>query len=635
MKSIPRRSSERLVATSCLAFLFLHSANVLAWNVARISSVPLRQALSSPRQKYETQQVSPWGLRSSKGDRNDFLSSEDGSDEMQKSDDFSSVWPSDGDGKNMTAAYDDERQKRILNVRNKIELLLSGPDPPFDIETEMKKVTSIAPPSPPTQFLRPVDVRAEERVMQLEDEVEKAVMRQDFVTAAAAEEEISKMHIDDCGAVLQVNANYYRAFSTKQYADMQALWLKDGTAVCIHPSQQALVGSKAILHSWKRMFESSNGAFQKSWMEPHNIHLSVKGATTAVLTCDEHVYARRFIRGKRRETEVVNKLVATNIFRKCQGKWFLTYHHASWHSDSDAAKQALAVRGRGGGVSGSRRSSKNNNPSQGGGKQPINEEAAFQHWIGEQLLGGLGLDAQEEDYFNNEHDVDEEESDDPHAVDGILGIQNFGPLIGEGDGKNGKFKKPPNNVRSIDIFGPASGLGGLAGGGGPGNAFGKAIIRIDKSSLSKNGNQNNSNAFDFGDFAQEMMDEFDEVDERGEDDEASAHEQALEIRQSCVATLRKLHAMGAISPRQKRVLLTDMITCAGKGEVSLVEVAYQILFDFTEELSEEGEDQATTGVEAIRSVQKRIHKEEELDAVAHEEFAEQCRVIATSLLESQ
>lgn len=59
---------------------------------------------------------------------------------------------------------------------------------------------------------------------------------------------------------------------------------------------------------------------------------------------------------------------------------------------------------------------------------------------------------------------------------------------------------------------------------------------------------------------------------------------------------------GSISPKQKRVLLTDIITCSAKGEFSMVEVAYELLCG-------EGDDK---------------------DA-AEEEFAEQCRVFAHSL----
>eukprot|EP00978_Attheya_sp_CCMP212_P042304 scaffold255488_cov63-Attheya_sp.AAC.3 len=77
------------------------------------------------------------------------------------------------------------------------------------------------------------------------------------------------------------------------------------------------------------------------------------------------------------------------------------------------------------------------------------------------------------------------------------------------------------------------------------------------------------------------------------------------LRQNCISALRKLSVQGSISPKQKRLLLTDIITCSAKGEFSMVEVAYELLWG-------EGEDK---------------------DA-AEEEFVDQCRVFASSLPDS-
>jgi hypothetical protein len=76
------------------------------------------------------------------------------------------------------------------------------------------------------------------------------------------------------------------------------------------------------------------------------------------------------------------------------------------------------------------------------------------------------------------------------------------------------------------------------------------------------------------------------------------------LRQDCISALRKLSKQGQISPKQKQVLLTDIITCSAKGEFSMVEVAYELL-------CWEGEDED-----------------------AAEEFADQCRIFAHSLPES-
>mmetsp|Transcript_8078 Transcript_8078/g.23895 ORF Transcript_8078/g.23895 Transcript_8078/m.23895 type:complete len:517 (+) Transcript_8078:418-1968(+) len=77
-----------------------------------------------------------------------------------------------------------------------------------------------------------------------------------------------------------------------------------------------------------------------------------------------------------------------------------------------------------------------------------------------------------------------------------------------------------------------------------------------------------------------------------------------EVRQKCIAALRQLSSDGRISPKQKRVLLTDIISSSARGEQSLVEHAYKLLcVDPTDE------------------------------AAAEEDFVDQCQVFAQSLFE--
>ena len=166
---------------------------------------------------------------------------------------------------------------------------------------------------------------------------------------------------------------------------MERLWLKDGSALCIHPSHAPLVGANAVLKSWSKMFNSNGSSFQRNWMDPSNIRLTVKGAT-AIITCDEQVYGRRFVRGKKRQTELVNKLTATNIFRKVDGKWYMVHHHSSWHADSEAAKMAL----------------KGGSSTEGGGNKL--------------------LDGKKSTLRRNKSDVGE------ISPDGFIG--NFGPILG-------------------------------------------------------------------------------------------------------------------------------------------------------------------------------------------------------------
>jgi ketosteroid isomerase-like protein len=464
-----------------------------------------------------------------------------------------------------------ERAVRIAKAKKDIDMILSGPDAPFDLEGELKKVQGISPPLAASK-----EQQLDDQVSELESELYAAVESQDYALASKKKEEIGKLHMDDCGAVLQVNSAFYRAFSEKDYEAMEKIWLKDGSALCIHPSHPPLVGANAVLKSWSKMFDSSaNGNFQRNWMDPDNIRLTVKGAT-AIITCDEQVYCRRFVRGKKRQTELVNKLTATNIFRKVDGKWYMVHHHSSWHADSEAAKMAL----KGGSMEG---------------------------------VGKL-LDDKKSKLRRNKSDVGE------ISPDGFIG--NFGPILG------GPSPSPPQgpSVKRIVMGGSLSdllngGLNDLLSGSIAGDdqqdEEGSAIIhfqRISDDDSDDDGEDDDHENEDGETEAVSIMRQWAKSKDGKEGSSSSSSSASGGItsggsngpkdvlRQNCISALRKLCNQGSISPKQKRVLLTDIITCSAKGEFSMVEVAYELLCG-------EGEDK---------------------DA-AEEEFAEQCRVFAHSL----
>lgn len=454
----------------------------------------------------------------------------------------------------------------------------------FDFATEMDKVVYIDPGLPADSPEQKLD----EHVSQSEGEMYNAVKKFDMKKAEKIRDEISQSHIDDCGAVLQVNSAFYDAFEKKDYPSMERVWLHDATSLCIHPSQKPLVGAHAVLESWKSMFESTVGDFQQSWMVPSNIRLVVRGCT-AIVTCDEDVYSRRFVRGKKRETELINKLRATNIFRKVSGQWYIVYHHASWHENSNAAKAALTGDSSGG-----------NNKSKTSNK--------------------------------------------PSAISGIMGTQDFGPFLGD-TGRQGQNQGEGGSIKKI-IMGKGGSISDLFGDGGPlsdilsggeGGENGINVIRLG--GLSQNEEDDDEEEDDEEEEIIHDLDTFHALlqgtssgeDKRknavvgksksssnvlsddGKKDEEKVAESGApagpqpkdSLRQSCILALRKLYDKGNISQKQKRVLLTDIITCSARGEYSMVEVAYELL----------------CGCEA----------EDGQDDIAEEEFADQCRVFSQSL----
>jgi SnoaL-like domain len=489
------------------------------------------------------------------------------------------------------------KRVRLAKAQAEIDRILNHPvDAPFDVETEMKKVISI---SPPLVAEGSSEYELEEQVSHMEEDLYSAVKAQDFAAASQKQSEISQLHVDDCGLVLQVNSAFYKAFSDKDVAEMERIWLPDRSCICIHPSFQPLSGVKDIMSSWKRMFESSVGSFQRTWIDPCNIQLTVK-ATTAIVTCEEHVYARRFVRGQKRESMMVNKLMATNIFRKVGGRWYMTYHHSSWHADSEAAKMALK-RGN----------------------------------LGMAKAGHKSRGLLKDRLMNQQHGPSMEEDDDnaPSGLESILGLGNAGPILGdETSGKN-------TNKRII-----------MGGSGSFADMFNK--LSEFKSKYSPKNNDGGDDDDDDDDMGppsaiihfssiegdDEEDDDDDENDDEGEiyemhdDDEGSDGEddsftdlkswakrtrsqkrnqktkvqsQSTDLRQECIDSLRKLANEGRISPKHKRLLLTDIISCSAQGKSSMVEVAFELLCD--------GKDPEES----------------------EEEFVDQCQVFAQSLSEPQ
>jgi len=485
----------------------------------------------------------------------------------------------------------DSRQHRLVKAQAEIDRILNNPvDPPFDIEKEIKKVASI---SPPLIKEGSNEFQLEDQVSQMEGDLYRAVKDQDFTTAAERSAEISQLHIDDCGLVLQTNSAFYKAFSEKDVGEMERLWLKERSCICIHPSFSPLTGVTDIMSTWKRMFESSTGSFQRSWIDPCKIQLTVK-ATTAVVTCEEHVYARRFVRGQRRKSELVNKLIATNIFRKIQGKWYMTYHHSSWHADSEPAKRALKSRNR-------------NNKSKSfstriGPTDPSNQNP---------LLGRIGNDS------NNDND-DDKNSKDLTELESILGIENFGPVLGDEsdnkqDGAGGGAKMIASNLDFLKNLGSLDGMLGMGSSNTNANDIPPGTI------ISFSGKFNDDDDDDDDDA--DIDDSFDEGSSRSVENKktilellqgkkkgrnATNKNQTKPLRSKCIDALRRLSNEGRISSKQKRVLLTDIISCSSRGEQSLVEVAYKLLCG-------EGMD----------------------EVIADEEFVDQCQVFARSLFDME
>jgi len=160
-------------------------------------------------------------------------------------------------------------------------------------------------------------------VEELEGKMHKLAKKEDYEGAAAIRDELSLTQVDDEANVLQANAELYASFSKNDIKRMKALWLEAHFVQCIHPMQKRASGYTDVCASWEQLFKIDR--VRKYSISPEDVRMSLRGST-AYVTCTE------LLKG---HSAPVKRMVATNIFRKVESRWYLVHRHVS--SATDAA----------------------------------------------------------------------------------------------------------------------------------------------------------------------------------------------------------------------------------------------------------------------------------------------------------
>ena len=122
--------------------------------------------------------------------------------------------------------------------------------------------------------------------------------------------------------VAEANAAFYRCFEAGDLDGMQAMWLDDDEALCVHPGALPVRGTSAINRSWALIM--ANTPYIQFFLT--DVEVSVRGDVASV-TCTENVLTADA--GTEPDAFGGAKAVATNVFvRKADG-WRLWIHHAS------------------------------------------------------------------------------------------------------------------------------------------------------------------------------------------------------------------------------------------------------------------------------------------------------------------
>ena len=167
--------------------------------------------------------------------------------------------------------------------------------------------TRCAPPS----CASPDSVAASARATQLKRELDDAVNQEEYELAALLRDELATLQMDDEVAVLQANAAFYEAFTSRDAKMMADLWAEGDGSVCAHPGFPPIRGHEKILDSWKSIFKESEMKIQAEGVRCRLL----KGGLSAVVSCVERADGN-------------NALAATNVYEKGDDGWKMVLHQA-------------------------------------------------------------------------------------------------------------------------------------------------------------------------------------------------------------------------------------------------------------------------------------------------------------------
>ena len=123
---------------------------------------------------------------------------------------------------------------------------------------------------------------------------------------------------DDHVQVLEVNANFYRAFESLDILRMAALWARGDHVECIHPGWSLLSGWEAVKASWEMIFSNT----KEIRFTLTDVRVQIRGRLAWVVLTEN-------LLSQVQQDVTATTLLATNIYENIDGIWLMVHHHAS------------------------------------------------------------------------------------------------------------------------------------------------------------------------------------------------------------------------------------------------------------------------------------------------------------------
>jgi ketosteroid isomerase-like protein len=118
-------------------------------------------------------------------------------------------------------------------------------------------------------------------------------------------------------ALREANAAFYEAFQQLDLERMGSLWAKKAPVTCVHPGWDIVVGLRAVLESWRAIFEGTG----EIRFHTEDSHVTVQGEVGWVVS-------REVLRTEVQGSPVENTLTAVNVFVREDDAWRIAHHHA-------------------------------------------------------------------------------------------------------------------------------------------------------------------------------------------------------------------------------------------------------------------------------------------------------------------
>ncbi|NET41760.1 nuclear transport factor 2 family protein [Okeania sp. SIO2B3] len=119
-------------------------------------------------------------------------------------------------------------------------------------------------------------------------------------------------------AILTANQAFYRAFEKRDIETISSILSKGIGTVCIHPGRTAIHGFENIRNSWDLIFKNTNYIE----IDLDIVTTEINGDIGYVVLIENLM---QVIGGRRTKA----KCIATNIFERMGGNWYMIHHHGS------------------------------------------------------------------------------------------------------------------------------------------------------------------------------------------------------------------------------------------------------------------------------------------------------------------